>query len=120
MSKLTGAAHLNSSSKKEYIRRRKTRIGASIQNRTALYLRVSTPDQKPDLQYDDLHDHAERAKLNVVGEHLDVSVSGPREGLPQFGTLMASARNRDLNCVLVLKFDRIARSTRHLLNVLGV
>lgn len=31
---------------------------------------------------------------------------------------MASARNRDLDCVLVWKFDRFARSTRHLLTAL--
>ena len=57
-------------------------------------------------------------KLNVVGEYLDVAVSGRREGRPQLGTLMASARNRDLDCVLVWKFDRFARSTRHLLTAL--
>ncbi|WEZ86199.1 recombinase family protein (plasmid) [Rhizobium sp. 32-5/1] len=89
-----------------------------MQNRTALYLRVSTADQKPDLQYDGLRDYAERAKLNVVGEYLDVAVSGRREGRPQLGALMASARNRDLDCVLVWKFDRFARSTRHLLTAL--
>ena len=89
-----------------------------MQNRTALYLRVSTADQKPDLQYDGLRDYAERARLDVVGEYLDVAVSGRREGRPQLGALMASARNRDLDCVLVWKFDRFARSTRHLLTAL--
>ena len=34
--------------------------------RTALYLRVSTADQKPDLQYDGLRGYAVRAGLNVV------------------------------------------------------
>lgn len=115
MSKLKMIAHPNSSSKKDYIFGRKTSISASMQNRTALYLRVSTADQKPDLQYDGLRDYA---KLNVVGEYLDVAVSGRREGRPQLGTLMATARNRDLDCVLVWKFDRFARSTRHLLNAL--
>ena len=35
--------------------------------RTALYLRVSTPDQKPDLQTDGLAAYADRAGLAVVG-----------------------------------------------------
>ncbi len=34
--------------------------------RTALYLRVSTPDQKRDLQYDGLRGYAARAALEVV------------------------------------------------------
>jgi DNA invertase Pin-like site-specific DNA recombinase len=118
MSKLKEIAHPASPSKKEYIRGRKTPLNPSTQNRTALYLRVSTADQKPDLQYDGLRDYAERARLDVVGEYLDVAVSGRREGRPQLGALMVSARNRDLDCVLVWKFDRFARSTRHLLTAL--
>lgn len=118
MSKLKEIAHPNFLSKKEYIRGRKAPLNPSMQNRTALYLRVSTADQKPDLQYDGLREYAERARLDVVGEYLDVAVSGRREGRPQLGALMASARNRDLDCVLVWKFDRFARSTRHLLTAL--
>ncbi len=83
--------------------------------RTALYLRVSTPDQKPDLQYDGLHAYAERAELQIVGDYCDIAVSGRREGRPRLNALMASVRNREVDCVLVWKFDRFARSTRHLL-----
>src|SRR3954453_16292478 len=83
--------------------------------RTALSLRVSTPEQKPNLQYDGLHGYAERAGLDVVRDYCDVAVSGRREGRPQLNALMAAARNREIDCVLVWKFDRFARSTRHLL-----
>ncbi len=87
-------------------------------NRTALYLRVSTSDQKPDLQYDGLHGYAERAGLEIVGDYCDIAVSGRREGRPRLNALMASVRNREVDCVLVWKFDRFARSTRHLLTAL--
>ncbi len=83
--------------------------------RTALYLRVSTAEQKPDLQYDGLRGYAERAGLDVVRDYCDVAVSGRREGRPQLNALMAAARNQEIDCVLVWKFDRFARSTRHLL-----
>ncbi len=86
--------------------------------RTALYLRVSTADQKPDLQYDGLHGYAARAGLDVVHDYFDVAVSGRREGRPQLNALMTTARNREIDCVLVWKFDRFARSTRHLLTAL--
>ena len=84
-------------------------------NRTALYLRVSTADQKPDLQYDGLRAYAERAGLDVKQDYCDVAVSGRREGRPQLNAVMAAARNQEIDCVLVWKFDRFARSTRHLL-----
>jgi DNA invertase Pin-like site-specific DNA recombinase len=86
--------------------------------RTALYMRVSTADQKPDLQDDDLRGYAARAGLDVVQDYCDVAVSGRREGRPQLNALMAAARNHEIDCVLVWKFDRFARSTRHLLTAL--
>ncbi len=86
--------------------------------RTALYLRVSTPDQKPDLQFDGLRDYAMRAGLDIVQDYCDVGVSGRREGRPRLNALMAAARNHEIDCVLVWKFDRFARSTRHLLAAL--
>ncbi len=86
--------------------------------RTALYLRVSTPDQKPDLQFDGLREYAMRAGLDIVQDYCDVGVSGRREGRPELNALMASARNREIDCVLVWKFDRFARSTHHLLAAL--
>ena len=84
-------------------------------SRTALYVRVSTSEQKPDLQYDGLRSYAERASLEIVGDYCDIAVSGRRQGRPQLNALMVAARNREFDCVLVWKFDRFARSTRHLL-----
>jgi len=86
--------------------------------RTVLYLRVSTADQKPDLQYDGLRRYAARAGLEIVGEYLDTAVSGRKQGRPQLDALMKAARNYECDCVLVWKFDRFARSTRHLLTAL--
>ena len=83
--------------------------------RTALHLRVSTPDQKPDRQYDGLLAYAERAGLQIVGDCCDHAVSGRRKGRPQLGALMASVRNLEVGCVLAWKF---ARSTRHILTAL--
>lgn len=113
MRKLKALGDSVSMSRKEYINGRR-----ELQNRTALYLRVSTPDQKPDLQYDGLHGYADRAGLQIVGDYCDIAVSGRREGRPRLNALMTSVRNREIDCVLVWKFDRFARSTRHLLTAL--
>lgn len=104
---------------KEYLAgRRRTVPRPRPSTRTALYLRVSTADQKPDLQYDGLRGYAARAGLEVVQDYCDVAVSGRREGRPQLNALMVAARNQEIDCVLVWKFDRFARSTRHLLTAL--
>ena len=87
-------------------------------NRTAIYLRVSTADQKPDLQFDDLRAYAERAGLDIVQEYLDVAVSSRKQGRPQLDALMQAARNYAFDSILVWKFDRFARSTKHLLTAL--
>ena len=67
---------------------------------------------------DGLRSYAARAGLDVTLEYCDVAISGRREGRPQLNALMAAARNREIDCVLVWKFDRFARSTRHLLTAL--
>ena len=41
--------------------------------RTALYLRVSTIHQKPDLQADGLRRYATHAALEIVAEYLDIA-----------------------------------------------
>jgi DNA invertase Pin-like site-specific DNA recombinase len=106
-------------STKEYLSGRKRRPSKGQDGtRAALYLRVSTADQKPDLQYDGLRAYATRAGLEVIRDYCDVAVSGRREGRPRLNALMAAARNHEIDCVLVWKFDRFARSTRHLLTAL--
>ena len=85
---------------------------------TALNLRASTAEQKPDLQQDGLQAYAGRAGLDVVQCCCDVAVSGRKEGRSQLNALMTAARNHEIDCVLVWKFDRFARSTRHLLSAL--
>ena len=64
----------------------------------------------PDLQYDGLRDYAAHADLVIVQDYCDVAVSGRREGRPKLNALMSAARNREIDCVLVWKFDRFARS----------
>jgi DNA invertase Pin-like site-specific DNA recombinase len=85
---------------------------------TALYLRVSTAQQKPDLQDDGLRGYATRAGLEIVATYVDRAVSGRQEARPQLQALMRAARRHAFACVLVWKFDRFARSVSHLLRAL--
>lgn len=89
-----------------------------MSNRTAIYMRVSTVEQKPDLQLDGLIAFAKRSELNITHQYLDMAISGRKQGRPELNKLMVAARDYDFDNVLVWKFDRFARSTKHLLSAL--
>ena len=53
--------------------------------------------------------------FSVLREFVDVGESGAKDSRPQLNELMAAARKRLLDAVVVWRFDRFARSTKHLL-----
>jgi DNA invertase Pin-like site-specific DNA recombinase len=83
--------------------------------RIGIYARVSTKDQSCDLQLRDLRAYCAARGFTVVREYVDVGESGAKDSRPQLNELMAAARKRQLDAVVVWRFDRLARSTKHLL-----
>ena len=96
--------------------------------RVALYARVSTKNngQDPETQLLALRDYAKARKLEIFSEYVDIGISGSKDSRPALNRLMADARKRRIDTVLVARCDRFARSTRHLVlaleefNALGV
>jgi DNA invertase Pin-like site-specific DNA recombinase len=70
------------------------------------------------MQLRDLRSYVAARQLVVVGEYVDAGVSGTKDSRPQLNELMDDVRKRKLDAVLVWRFDRFARSTRHLLAAL--
>jgi DNA invertase Pin-like site-specific DNA recombinase len=85
--------------------------------RCALYLRVSTVDQHPETQLYDLRGLAVQRGFEIVHEYTD-KISGAKARRPGLDQLLADARRGKFDVLLVAAFDRIARSTRHFLEVL--
>ena len=83
--------------------------------RVGIYARVSTKDQNCELQLRDLQTFCAARKFTVVREYVDVGESGAKDSRPQLNELMPDARKRQLDAVIVWRFDRFARSTKHLL-----
>lgn len=83
--------------------------------RVGIYARVSTKDQSCELQLRDLRIFCSARQFAVVGEYVDVGQSGAKDSRPQLNELMADARKRKLDAIIVWRFDRFARSTKHLL-----
>jgi DNA invertase Pin-like site-specific DNA recombinase len=95
-----------------------TRSVAGTTPRVALYARVSTPDQSTDSQLLDLRRYVSDRGWNIFKEYVDKGISGSKDSRPALNELMNDARKRRFDAVLVWRFDRFARSTRHLINAL--
>ena len=79
----------------------------------ALYARVSTSDQHPEIQLHALRQYA-AARGVEAEEYVDTGVSGAKDRRPALDRLLADARRRRVSAVVVAKLDRLARSVRHL------
>jgi DNA invertase Pin-like site-specific DNA recombinase len=83
----------------------------------ALYARVSTLDQNCEVQLQDLRRFAAH-RFTRFREYIDLGVSGTQRHRPQLDMLMKDAHKRLFDVVLVWKFDRFARSLKHLIESL--
>jgi len=86
--------------------------------RAALYVRVSTVDQHPETQLHDLRQFAAQRGLQIVQEYVDHGISGARARRPQLDRMMDDARRHKFDVLMVWACDRLARSTKHLLQTL--
>jgi len=84
--------------------------------RVALYARVSTKNngQDPETQLIALREYACHRGMTITDEYVDVGISGAKDRRPKLDRLMAEARRRRFDIVLVARFDRFVRSTKHL------
>ena len=80
-------------------------------------MRVSTADQKMDMQLKDLTDFADRHRYEIVHIYEDM-ISGATNKRPALKRLMSDAHKRKFDILLVWKFDRFARSLKMLVNSL--
>ena len=92
--------------------------GTGTTPRVALYARVSTTDQSTDSQLLDLRRYVSDRGWQTFREYCDNGISGTKDSRPALNELMGDAKKRKFDAVLVWRFDRFARSTRHLINAL--
>ena len=85
--------------------------------KAAIYARVSSTDQNPEAQLTELREYANKRGFEIYREYVDY-VTGDfkkrKRSKKQKGQayldLMEDARKRKIDCVLVWKYDRFARS----------
>jgi len=70
------------------------------------------------MQLREFREFCQRRGWPVIEEYVDSGVSGSKEKRPALDRLMADARRRKFDAVVVYRYDRFARSLRHLVNAL--
>src|SRR5690242_5071002 len=80
--------------------------------KTAIYARVSTADQHNAIQIRELTEYVQRRGWELAAVYQD-TMSGAKANRPGLDKLMADARQRRFDAVLVWKLDRFGRSLVH-------
>jgi DNA invertase Pin-like site-specific DNA recombinase len=85
--------------------------------RCAIYARVSTLEQEPENQLQELRQYA-AVRGWTAHEYVDRGVSGAKDRRPALDQLLADARRRKIDVLLCWRLDRLGRNLRHLVTLL--
>jgi DNA invertase Pin-like site-specific DNA recombinase len=85
--------------------------------RAGIYARVSTLDQEPENQLQELRRYVEARGWTAV-EYVDKGVSGAKDRRPALDRLLTDAKRRKLDVVVCWRLDRLGRNLKHLISLL--
>ena len=85
--------------------------------RAALYARVSTQDQEPENQLQELRRYIE-ARGWTAQKYTDHGVSGAKDRRPALDRLVKDAKRRRFDVLVCWRLDRLGRNLRHLILLL--
>src|SRR5215471_12116287 len=85
--------------------------------RCAIYARVSTTDQEPENQLQELRRYAD-ARGWTAFEYIDKCVIGSTDRRPALDQMVADAKRRRFDVLIVWRLDRLGRNLKHLVTLL--
>jgi DNA invertase Pin-like site-specific DNA recombinase len=85
--------------------------------RAAIYARVSTFDQEPENQLQELRRYVEARGWSAI-EFVDRGVSGSKDRRPALDQMISDAKRRKFDLVVCWRLDRLGRNLRHLVTLL--
>ena len=86
--------------------------------RAAIYARVSTLDQQPENQLQELRRYIEARGWEAT-EFVDHGVSGAKDRRPALDRLVGDAKRRRFDVLVCWRLDRLGRSLKHLIALLA-
>ena len=90
---------------------------ASTHQKAAIYARVSTFDQEPENQLQELRRYVQARGWRAT-EYIDKGVSGAKDSRPALDRLVIDARRRTFDTLIVWRLDRLGRNLKHLITLL--
>jgi len=85
--------------------------------RAAVYARVSTVDQEPENQLQEIRRYVQARGWTAV-EYVDRGVSGAKDRRPSLDQLVTDARRRRFDVLVCWRLDRLGRNLKHLITLL--
>src|SRR5438874_3980294 len=85
--------------------------------KAAIYARVSTLDQEPENQLQELRRYVGARGWTAV-EFVDLGVSGAKDRRPALDRLLTDAKRRRFDVVVCWRLDRLGRNLKHLITLL--
>jgi DNA invertase Pin-like site-specific DNA recombinase len=70
------------------------------------------------MQVCELREHCQRRGWEIAGEFTDTGISGAKEKRPQLDRMLGECRARQVDAVVVWRYDRFASSLKQLVNAL--
>ena len=92
-------------------------MSSTTPRRAAIYARVSTLDQEPENQLDELRRYVQ-ARGWTATEYVDHGISGAKEKRPALDALVQDATRRTVDVLVCWRLDRLGRNLRHLVTLL--
>jgi len=86
--------------------------------KVAIYARVSTSEQNPELQVKELETFSSQQNFKVHKVYID-KVSGTKSTRPALMELLKDAKRKQFDTVICWKLDRLGRSLQHLVKVVN-
>ncbi len=90
---------------------------AATLTRAAIYARVSTFDQEPENQLQEVRRYVQARGWQAT-EYVDKGVSGAKDSRPALDTLVKDAKRRRFDTLVVWRLDRLGRNLKHLVGLL--
>jgi len=82
----------------------------------AIYARVSTDEQNPEIQVQELKTISSQQNYMVFDVYVD-KVSGTKDSRPELNRMMFDMRKGLFNTIFIYKLDRLGRSLKHLITI---
>jgi len=86
--------------------------------KVAIYIRVSTEDQTVQNQELALREYCQKEEYEIYQIYKDEGISGSKTSRPALDKMLTDMRNKNFDLIIVWKYDRLGRSTIHLLQIL--